>query len=454
MSELAFSGINGQSLTSDSLTFGMYGRAGVDFAPNKEATMGRGVNLSGMGSLGGRLEEGDYLEFITRYNLPVKNDKQTKLYVQTRFSAFSKSGTFVGFYSTGSINDLIVLLPEAYVEAKNLFVKDFSAWAGARFYRGDDIHIADYYYFNDLSSQGAGVKYKDSELALLVITSPDSSIGEIPPYVYNNLVDGSVSRTLRQRTILAAQQKLSFSKKSYFQFLAEYHWLSSAEKSQTDSVVYPSDYGLVGGIKFSIVPQKNYEASAINLSVRLGTRIANGGSGSNSRTYTTYGGFDYETEKFEGAYSINTANEAILRLSQKLFHQYYFVGIWSHGAPETEGKTLNILGEEIFNSKQLFAVGMRSTYAITPQFLLINELHYTARKDGTQPYAEMIKFAIAPTFSPSGKLGVYARPHIRFVYSIAWYNLYSRQNLSSPYLSSFGENTFGHYFGIKSEWWF
>ena len=431
----------------------MYGRAGIDFAPNKEATMGKGINLSGMGSLGGRLEEGDYLEFITRYNLPVKNSKMTELYVQTRISSFSKSGTFVSFYSTGSINDFVMLLPEAYVEAKNLFIKDFSAWAGARFYRGDDIHIADYYYFNDLSSQGAGIGYKDFKFAVLLTTSPDSS-AQVPPYFYNNLVDGSVQNTLRQRTILAVQQKYFLNKNSYLHFLGEYHLLSEAERTQTDSVIYPSDYGFVAGLKFSTVPQKKYKASAINLSVRLGTRIANGGCGSNSRTYITYGGFDYDTEKFEGAYSINSANEAILQLSSKLFHQYYLVGIWSHGAPETDGKTLNIYGEEIYNQKKLFAAGLRSTYAITPQFLLINELHYTARKNGTEPFAEMMKFVIAPTFSPSGKLGVFARPHIRFVYSIAWYNLYARENLFSPYLNSFGKSTYGHYFGIKSEWWF
>ncbi len=64
-----------------------------------------------------------------------------------------------------------------------------------------------------------------------------------------------------------------------------------------------------------------------------------------------------------------------------------------------------------------------------------NEIHYSQRKDGTDPTVSMVKFGLAPTFVPTGERSAWARPHFRFVFSLARYNDATMKNLYSPYLS-------------------
>ena len=56
---------------------------------------------------------------------------------------------------------------------------DLTIWAGQRFYRGSDVHIADYFFFNQLNSQGFGIKYKGLDAAVLLQTGSSSLY--IPP---------------------------------------------------------------------------------------------------------------------------------------------------------------------------------------------------------------------------------------------------------------------------------
>lgn len=434
----------------------MYGRVGVGFLAEKDGAVGRSFNLQGMGSRGGRHEEGDYLEFMTRYNLPIADSSalNTQVYVQTRLAMFSSSGTFIGFNATNSLNDLAILLPEAFVEAKNVWVKDLSFWAGARFYRGDDIHIADYYYFNDLSGQGGGLQYKKSKLAILLATNPDST-QSIPSYVYNNLVDGSVRPGLRQRFILALQQEFSMATGGNLHLLAEFHKMSKAKKSESGENTFPANDGFAAGIKWQKpLQQDRYKSSVLNLSIRYGTGIANGSDGANSRSWLTYGAFQQQDSSFSGASTVNTANEIILQLDPNWFLQAYGIAVWSKGAAETEGKALNAIGDSVFNRKSSVALGARSSWFVAPRLMILNEISYQQRQNGANPTAAVWKFTIGPTLVPRGGKGIYKRPQLRLIYTLAAYNQYARSSLASPYLQAIGSEQFAHYFGLKSEWWF
>lgn len=64
----------------------------------------------------------------------------------------------------------------------------------------------------------------------------------------------------------------------------------------------------------------------------------------------------------------------------------------------------------------------------------------------------MMKFSLIPTFVPTGIRDQNTRPHIRFVYSIAWYNETARQYNLSDYLRNNPGSQFGMYAGIKTEW--
>lgn len=54
-------------------------------------------------------------------------------------------------------NQKDINLVEAYVEAGQIENKPYSYWIGKRFYRENDAHIYDWYYFADMSGVGAGV---------------------------------------------------------------------------------------------------------------------------------------------------------------------------------------------------------------------------------------------------------------------------------------------------------
>ena len=74
---------------------------------------------------------------------------------------------------------------------------------------------------------------------------------------------------------------------------------------------------------------------------------------------------------------------------------------------------------------------------------MLTELHYANRKEGEQSAAAMFKLSIAPTSVPTGKADPWARPHLRLIYSIAWYNDFASTHLYSPYLNEIGPQKWG-----------
>jgi maltoporin len=125
----------------------------------------------------------------------------------------------------------------------------------------------------------------------------------------------------------------------------------------------------------------------------------------------------------------------------------------SRGASDSLNKTPDYLGNMLFNRKTDFALGARATWYIKNWLHFLHELNFASRKDGSQDAAQMFKISLAPTVVPNGKRDVWSRPHFRLVYSVAKYNKFASDNLYSPYLAQTGSKSWGHYFGVKTEWW-
>jgi len=149
-----------------------------------------------MGSIGGRLEEQDYLEIAPAFHFnPIKGDS-TQIYAQMRLSMYSTSLTSFGNSTSTSLGGLAFAMPEMYVEARNIKGKDMSLWVGARLCRGPDVHIADHFYFNDHSGQGFGNEVKNTRFSGIFVASTDTT-STIPPYLYLNIKTGTPSAALR-----------------------------------------------------------------------------------------------------------------------------------------------------------------------------------------------------------------------------------------------------------------
>ena len=187
--------------------------------------------------------------------------------------------------------------------------------------------------------------------------------------------------------------------------------------------------------------------------MRYGARLANGGDGGMSKTFYTYGAPNLDELNFKGAYSLSIVDEIFLNLSEKNALNCYAIFTKSKGAADSDNKAMTYLAQEVYNRKHDLTIGVRNTHFFADKFQILSELHYSMRKDGTEDTYGMTKFSLSPTLVPTGEKSAWARPQLRFVFSLAHYNEAAKNGMYSPYLSYTGPKDWGYYFGVKAEWW-
>ena len=450
---IVFSAAAQQAVTTNKhFSIGSYGRAGI--ARGDKIQYPRSLNLNGMGSVGGRMEEADYFELATALHFTPISTKAdtTSISIQSRFAFYTTQGQIIGNVTSNSYGGITAALPELFAEAKNIMGTPWSVWVGARFFRGDDIHIADHFYFDDHSSQGFGVQYKNTQFSIMFPASVDTA-SSVPPYFYLNIVNGTPVLGLRNRSVYIIEHSIP-TKDGYFKFLGEYHRLAKGTlEDTTTSTNYPADYGYVLGFKYKKNVATTIPGSFYDFSIRYGAGIANGGDGGGSKTFLTYGGPNLNSQNFKNAWSIALTGSILWNVGPNYSINAYSVFTKSQGASDSTNMTPDYGGKLLFNRKTDFAIGARGTWYLKDWFHILHELNFSSRTDGSQDPAQLIKFSIAPTIVPNGKRDVWSRPHFRLVYSVARYNKFAADNLYSPYLAQTGSKTWGHYFGVKTEWW-
>ena len=439
-------------ISNKRFSIGSYGRVGI--ARADKTLYPRSLNLNGMGSIGGRMEESDYFELAFALHFTPSNatSDTTQINIQSRVAMYTTEGQIIGNVTSKSFGGITVALPELFAEARNILGTPWSVWVGARFNRGDDIHIIDQFYFDDHSAQGLGIQYKSTQLSVMFPATVDTA-SSVPPYYYNNIVNGAPVLGLRNRSVYILEHTIPY-ENGYLKFMAEYHRL--AEATAKDTLVidnYPVDNGYVVGAKYKAKLKTRMPGSFYDASIRYGKGIANGGDGGGTRTFLTYGGPSLESQKFKNAWSIAFTLSALWNIDRHYSVNAYGIFTKSRGASDSLNTTSDYQGRQVFNRKTDFAVGARGTWYIKNWLHLLHEFSFASRKDGTQDAAQMVKFSFAPTFVPNGKRDVWSRPHFRLVYSLAHYNKFAADNLYSPYLAQTGSKRWGHYIGAKAEWW-
>ena len=439
-------------ISNKHFSLGSYGRAGI--ARGDNMLYPRSLNLNGMGSIGGRMEEVDYFELAValHFTPTTASSDTTQINIQSRLALYTTQGQIIGNVTSKSYGGITAALPELFAEARNIMGTPWSVWVGARFFRGDDIHIADHFYFDDHSSQGFGIQHKNTQFSIMFPAAVDTA-STLPPYFYLNIVNGTPILGLRNRSVYIVEHSIP-SKQGYLKLMAEYHRLGNATDEDTVTTNnYPSDYGYVLGVKYKNNMPTQMPGSFYDLSVRYGAGIANGGDGGGTKTFLTYGGPNLETQKFKDAWSMAVTGSVLWNINRHYSLNAYGIYTQSRGASDSLNTTPDYGGRILFNRKTDFAIGARATWYIKDWLHFLHELNFASRKDGTQDPAQMVKLSIAPTLVPNGKRDVWSRPHFRFVYSVAHYNKFAADNLYSPYLAQTGSKRWGHYIGVKTEWW-
>lgn len=419
----------------DRFEFGMYGRAGAAWTLSGVAVNGRTMNLfNGPAQLGGRLGEGDYLEPTLQANI-VKGEKEDALDIQAKLTLgmFTRTGSFISLLTNNASQTVEIEVFQAYAEAKNVFLPSLTFWGGVRQYRGTNIDIADYFYFNNLTGQGGGVKYKGLDVAWILQTAGSGGL-------YNADVDVPPDGVLEQRQrscFIAQYSHILGPRESTIHGLAELHVLPALKRVDTDTAL-PTDHGFAAGVKYHL---DLGDGKFNDMSVRFGSRIANGAAGG-APTYNTFGAPD-SNGTYEGGYGLELVEHFLWNFGQ-------IFTLNAHASFH-----LNKGGEGIAADKELdFAANARGTIYAHDYFHLLAEVGYQGRKNGDDPIGTVFKASVAPTIVPRGERSVWSRPHFRFIYTAGFYNKQAADNLMSSFLQAVGPTRYTHYFGTRAEWWF
>ena len=296
-------------------------------------------------------------------------------------------------------------LPQLYAQWSNLpSLNGGSVWAGRRYYKRNDIHISDFYYWNQ-SATGAGIedvligglKYsyalsrKDSLYQEDYVTRHDFNVAG-----FNTNPGGQLEFGL---SYLEKPQRTE----------AHSGWAITAQHVQSEFLGGKNKLALQYG-----------EGSGTGLGYTGDTRLDN-----SSKRYRIVEFFDWQvTPRFGGQV------EAVY---QKDFRP--------------DG-----------GNQEWLSLGVRPTYAITEQFKLVTELGHDQVKaaDGTR---KLSKFTFAPTWSPNGP-SFWARPEVRLYYTYASWNAAAQRAANEFDAGSalsdsgaFGSARHGSNAGVQIEYW-
>ena len=296
-------------------------------------------------------------------------------------------------------------LPQLYAQWSNLpGLNGGSLWAGRRYYKRNDIHISDFYYWNQ-SATGAGIedvligglKYsyalsrKDNLYQENYVTRHDFNVAG-----FNTNPGGELELGL---SYLDKPERTD----------AHSGWAITAQHVQSEF--------LGGKNKFAV---QYGEGSGTGLGYTGDFRLDN-----SSKRYRIVEFFDWQvTPRFGGQV------EAVY---QKDFRP--------------DG-----------GNQEWLSLGVRPTYAISEQFKLVTELGHDQVKaaDGTR---KLSKFTFAPTWSPKGP-GFWMRPEVRLYYTYASWNAAAQRAANEFDAGSalsdsgaFGSARHGSNAGLQVEYW-
>ena len=296
-------------------------------------------------------------------------------------------------------------LPQLYAQWSNLpSLNGGSLWAGRRYYKRNDIHISDFYYWNQ-SATGAGIedvligglKYsyalsrKDNLYQENYVTRHDFNVAG-----FNTNPGGQLELGL---SYLDKPERTD----------AHSGWAITAQHVQSEF--------LGGKNKFAV---QYGEGAGTGLGYTGDFRLDN-----SSKRYRIVEFFDWQvTPRFGGQV------EAVY---QKDFRP--------------DG-----------GNQEWLSLGVRPTYAISEQFKLVTELGHDQVKaaDGTR---KLSKFTFAPTWSPKGP-GFWTRPEVRLYYTYASWNAAAQRAANEFDAGSalsdsgaFGSARHGSNAGLQVEYW-
>lgn len=296
-------------------------------------------------------------------------------------------------------------LVQAYAEwSKIPALYNGSLWAGRRFYKRNDIHISDFYYWNQ-SATGAGIE--DMEIGGLTYSYAFSRKDNVFQENYTNRHDFNVG---------------GFDSNPGGELEMGISYIADPDRGDSNSgwafTVQHTQDGFLGGSN----------TFAVQYGVGPGTGLGYTGDltlDDTAKSWRVVEYFDWQvTPRFGGQFQV----------------------VYQKDTREGGG------------DQDWLSIGVRPSYALTEQFKLVTEVGHD-QIDASEGTRKLTKFTIAPTWSPAGP-AFWARPEVRLYYTYAQWNdeaqaaanrLAAGSTLSDT--GTFGGDQHGSNFGVQVEYW-
>ncbi len=296
-------------------------------------------------------------------------------------------------------------LVQAYAEWSNVAaLNNGSLWAGRRFYKRNDIHISDFYYWNQ-SATGAGIE--NVEIGGLQYSYAFSRKDSVFQENYTNRHDFNVGG-------------FDTNPNGELQFGVSY--IADPDRGDSNSgwsvTAQHEQIGFLGGSN----------TFAVQYGEGPGTGLGYTGDvtlDESAKSWRVVEFFDWQvTPRFGGQ----------------------FQAVYQKDTRQDGG------------DQDWISVGVRPVYALTEEFKLVAEVGHD-QIDAEAGTRKLTKFTIAPTWSPAGP-EFWARPEFRLYYTYAQWNDAAQEaaNLMAAgsalsETGAFGSAQHGSNFGVQVEYW-
>ncbi|HBM08185.1 carbohydrate porin [Pseudomonas sp. Choline-3u-10] len=296
-------------------------------------------------------------------------------------------------------------LVQAYAEWSNVAaLNNGSLWAGRRFYKRNDIHISDFYYWNQ-SATGAGIE--NVEIGGLQYSYAFSRKDSVFQENYTNRHDFNVGG-------------FDTNPNGELQFGVSY--IADPDRGDSNSgwsvTAQHEQVGFLGGSN----------TFAVQYGEGPGTGLGYTGDvtlDESAKSWRIVEFFDWQvTPRFGGQ----------------------FQAVYQKDTRQDGG------------DQDWISVGVRPVYALTEEFKLVAEVGHD-QIDAEAGTRKLTKFTIAPTWSPAGPK-FWARPEFRLYYTYAQWNDAAQEaaNLMAAgsalsETGAFGSAQHGSNFGVQVEYW-
>ncbi|MBK61019.1 MAG: maltoporin [Pseudomonas sp.] len=385
--------------TAQALDFNGYVRSGVGESTASESQAC--FQLPGAASkfrLGNECEQ--YAELGLRQNLFTMDDGSV-LSVEgmaALYNEYNHTPKFTGDHG-------FARLVQAYAEWSNIAaLNNGSLWAGRRFYKRNDIHISDFYYWNQ-SATGAGIE--NVEFGGLQYSYAFSRKDSVFQENYTNRHDFNVGG-------------FDTNPDGELQFGVSY--IADPDRGDSNSgwsvTAQHEQIGFLGGSN----------TFAVQYGEGPGTGLGYTGDvtlDESAKSWRVVEFFDWQvTPRFGGQFQV----------------------VYQKDKRQGGG------------DQDWISLGVRPVYALTEEFKLVAEVGHD-QIDAEAGTRKLTKFTIAPTWSPAGP-GFWARPEFRLYYTYAQWNDAAQEaaNLMAAgsalsETGAFGTAQHGSNFGVQVEYW-